>query len=123
MNERIYTLPFPPSLNRLYRAVAGRVVLSETARKWKLEAFNAMPLGAVPAPLTGRLIVDMNLIAPAALTNKDWDICNREKLMCDFLTDQRVWLDDSQIDEMTIRREAPHADFPKGVVDIFIREY
>jgi crossover junction endodeoxyribonuclease RusA len=123
MNERIFTLPFPPSLNRIYRAVAGRIILSEPARKWKADAFRAMPAGAVPPPLEGRLIVNLNLIAPAKLEDKAWDICNREKLISDFLTEQRVWLDDSQIDEMSIMRATTRADFPKGIVDIRVREY
>ncbi|MFI2901407.1 RusA family crossover junction endodeoxyribonuclease [Klebsiella aerogenes] len=102
-----YRLPFPPSVNRIWRAVGGRIVLSAAARAWLKLAANAMPPGRVPPPLTGRLRVTITLHAPRTLRNKAWDCANREKILCDFLTKQRVWLDDSQIDELYIIRCEP----------------
>lgn len=105
-----YRLPFPPSVNRIWRAVAGRVVLSKAATAWLKAAHNAMPAGRVPAPLKGRLIVTITLHAPRKLQGKAWDVANREKILCDFLTKQRVWLDDSQIDSLHIIRGEPDPD-------------
>lgn len=34
----VLSLPMPPSINRLYRAVQGRSILSEAYRAWKREA-------------------------------------------------------------------------------------
>lgn len=101
------TLPWPPSLNKIWRAVAGRILLSASARAYKKAAARALPVGRIPQPLTGRLMVWMTLHPPTSLTGKQWDIANREKLMIDTLTAQRVWLDDSQIDAMVILRGAP----------------
>lgn len=112
-------LPFPPSLNRIWRAVQGRIVLSKPAREWKAAAAGAMPRGLAGAPLTGRLAVTLLLRPPASYGKRQWDIANREKLLADFLTEQRVWGDDSQIDLWLIVRGAP-AD--KGYVDILIQE-
>ena len=114
-----YRLPFPPSVNRIWRAVAGRVVLSAAARAWKKTAANALPTGHV-VPLTGRLRVTLMLYPPARLKNKAWDVFNREKLLCDLLTEQRVWLDDSQIDCGIVVRGAPDAG--AGYVDVMIQE-
>lgn len=116
-----YRLPFPPSINRIWRALGGRVVLSVLARTWLKAAHNAMPPGRVPAPLQGRLRVDITLCAPRSLRGKAWDIFNREKLLCDFLTKQRVWRDDSQIDKGTIERGAPDPA-GAGYVEITIKE-
>ena len=101
------TLPWPPSLNRIWRAVGGKILLSMIARKYKRAAAAALPVGRVPPPLTGRLLVWMTLHPPLKLANARWDIANREKLMIDTLTEQRVWLDDSQIDAMVILRGEP----------------
>jgi crossover junction endodeoxyribonuclease RusA len=112
-------LPFPPSLNRIWRAVQGRVVLSAAARDWKVAAVRCLPTGRVPAPLVGRLVVTLLLCPPAKYGKRAWDVANREKLLADFLTEQRVWLDDSQIDMWLIVRGEP---FDKGFVDILINE-
>lgn len=101
------TLPWPPSLNRIWRAVGGKLLLSLVARNYKRAAAAALPVGRVPPPLTGRLLVWMTLHPPLKLANARWDIANREKLMIDCLTEQRVWLDDSQIDAMVILRGEP----------------
>jgi crossover junction endodeoxyribonuclease RusA len=120
MRNVIYRLPFPPSLNRIWRAVSARVLLSAAARDWKVAAVRALPVGRVPPPLTGRLVVTLYLCPPARIASKPWDVANREKLLCDLLTEQRVWLDDSQIDVMLIVRGLPD---DKGYVDILIQEY
>lgn len=111
-------LPFPPSLNRIWRAVAGRIVLSKLARQWISDAPAHLPRGRV-VPLSGRLRVDMTLCAPQSLRGKAWDIMNREKLLCDLLTKQRVWLDDSQVDSFLIER-GEYDETGRGYVDILI---
>lgn len=118
MKQVTYRLPFPPSVNRIWRAVLGRVVLSAAARKWLKAAGNALPPGRV-VPLRGRLHVTLKLHAPAKLRGKAWDVFNREKLLCDLLTKQRVWIDDSQIDVGTIVRGTPDTGAGFVVVTIF----
>ena len=103
----VLTLPWPPSVNRIWRAVGGRILLSLLARRYHKAAANALPPGKVE-PLRGRLAVHVTLHPPAKLgIGKAWDIMNREKCMCDALTKQRVWLDDSQIDDFHALRGAP----------------
>lgn len=101
------TLPWPPSLNRIYRAAGKGIKLAEVARDYKRAASAALPVGRVPPPLTGRLLVWMTLHPPLNLAGSRWDIANREKLMIDCLTAQRVWLDDSQIDALVMLRGEP----------------
>jgi crossover junction endodeoxyribonuclease RusA len=112
-------LPFPPSVNRIWRALGVRVVLSAEARAWKKAAVNVLPTGRV-VPLRGRLRVTLLLCAPAKLRNKPWDVFNREKLLCDLLTAQRVWIDDSQIDHGIVLRGT--VDAGAGFVDVLIEE-
>lgn len=79
-----------------------------------------MPRGRVPPPFTGRLVVTLLLCPPANYGKRKWDVANREKLLCDLLTKQRVWLDDEQIDLLLIVRGVASND--KGYVDILIQE-
>lgn len=118
MRTVLLTLPWPPSTNKIWRAVAGRILLAKLARVYKARLKHALPVGAV-RPLTGRLVVWMTLHAPSDI-NPVWDIANREKLLFDTLTQQRVWGDDSQIDCLMIVRGAP--DTGKGRVELAIRE-
>ncbi len=37
-----FWLPFPPSTNRLWRSVRGRIILSLDYKKWKKDAFEAV---------------------------------------------------------------------------------
>lgn len=111
-------LPWPPSVNRIWRAILGRVVLSEVARKYSVKLNNALPVGPVD-PMRGRLAVTMLMCPPTSLKNRVLDIANREKLVCDMLTKQRIWLDDSQIDMMLIARGAP---CDAGRVEMLIQE-
>lgn len=111
------TLPWPPSVNRIWRALGNRVVLSLLARRYHKAAANALPTGRVE-PLRGRLAVYVVLYPPVNLAG-EWDIMNREKCMCDALTKQRVWLDDSQIDDFHVVRAPPRGD---GFADLTITE-
>lgn len=112
-------LPWPPSLNRIWRAVNNRIILSEAARRYATAVANALPAGRVD-PLRGRLIVTMSLCPPASQGAKKWDVANREKLVADILTKQRVWLDDEQVDTWLMTRGDP---CESGHVDILIQEY
>jgi crossover junction endodeoxyribonuclease RusA len=98
--------------------VYGRVLLSNAARAWCIAAKNKLPSGKVE-PLTGRLDVMIELLPPKRLQGKAWDIANREKVLCDLLTEQRIWLDDSQIDRILIIRGAP---VNEGAAVVHIRE-
>lgn len=106
MRNLTFNLPWPPSVNRIWRALGGRVVLSLVARQYAKAAANALPTGRV-VPVRGRVSVMITLHPPAKLANKPWDIANREKIVCDVLTKQRVWIDDSQIDMLLMVRGRP----------------
>jgi crossover junction endodeoxyribonuclease RusA len=114
----LLTLPWPPSTNKIWRAVGGRILLAKLARVYKRRLACALPAGPV-RPLMGRLVVWMTLHAPTDI-NPVWDIANREKLLFDTLTKQRVWGDDSQIDCLMIVRGRPDAG--PGRVELAIRE-
>lgn len=112
----VLRLPWPPSLNAIWRAFNGRLILSKTAREYIKSAPAHLPTGRI-VPFTGRLVVWLTLHAPAE--SQRFDIANREKLLCDLLTKQKIWIDDEQIDLLVISRGDSSG---KGWVDILINE-
>ena len=99
-------LPFPPSVNRYWRHVAAgggvRVLLSSEGRRYKAAVGARLRAGASGEPLTGRLAVEVRLYPPDRLRR---DIDNfGGKALLDALTAAGVWRDDSQVDELRIRR-------------------
>lgn len=119
---RKLTMPWPPSVNAIWRVFGGRIILSSKARDYAKQVARALPPGRVPPPMTGRLWVWLVMNPPARMARgkrggETWDIANREKCLCDALTKQRVWLDDSQIDVMVIQRGQPAG---LGSVDVTI---
>lgn len=113
---RTYTVPYPPSVNRIWRAVEGRVVLSKEGREYyrRAEGYVLKP-GRVPPAITGRCVVWVRLWVP---DNRARDIDNPIKVIFDLLTRCKVWLDDSQVDELHVSR-APKVEH--GKVDIMIQ--
>jgi crossover junction endodeoxyribonuclease RusA len=100
-----FELPFPPSVNHYWRhRVIGRhasVYISADGMDFRREVVKA--IHGLGVKLEDRLNVKIELY-PATL--RKFDIDNRVKATLDALTHAGVWLDDEQIDELTvIRRE------------------
>ena len=66
-----YVLPFPPSVNRYYRHVGYRTLLSREGREYR-ESVLALLAGRVGQPLSGQLQVQLDLFPPDA-RRRDWD--------------------------------------------------
>lgn len=99
------TLPFPPSANSIWRAFVqkGRVrnILSKTGRAYRETATASAQAQYGGEPMKGRLSVTMTLHAP---TRRAYDVDNRAKAALDAITHAGVWLDDEQVDQLTIIR-------------------
>lgn len=91
-------LPYPPTANTYYRSCRGRTFISSRGLKFRAEV--ARCIGDVE-PLTGRLDVALVVCMP---DKRKRDIDNLIKPTLDALTKAGVWLDDSQIDKLSIER-------------------
>ena len=98
-------LPFPPSLNRYYRSVRGRVLISAEGRRCREYVRETV----IQNELTGRfpdqrLKVLVQVVAP---DKRKRDLDNTCKALLDACTKAGIWGDDSQIDDLHIIRSAP----------------
>ena len=100
-------LPYPPSLNTAWRCVAGRVVLSARQRAFrKVVSERVMLLLADKGTVYRRLgslpfTADITVYPP---TRRAYDLDNAIKAILDALMAARVFDDDSQLVELTIRK-------------------
>lgn len=95
-------LPWPPSVNAMWRNVKGRTLLSVRGRSFRKDALAACLVGGVTQRrLTGRLSLHLVVCAP---DRRERDLDNTVKGVQDALTHAGVWLDDSQIDRLVVER-------------------
>lgn len=112
----ILTLPYPPSVNRMWRTpnagpLAGRTMLSSDGRRYRADVAMVVAAyrqsarsGAISGrhwPVECRLSVDIEARMP---DRRKRDIDNLPKAVLDALTHTGVWADDSQIDDLRVWR-------------------
>lgn len=100
----VVTLPYPPSVNTYWRhpnkgKLAGRSLISQEGREYRA-AVAARLLGRCTT-MRGRLAVSI-LLSPPDARRRDLD--NALKAVLDALAHAEVYEDDSQIDELSVRR-------------------
>ena len=94
-------LPWPPSLNRAYRHVQGRVLLSSDGRAYKKKVKRLFEESSViPFGVDDRLAVTMYAFPP---DRRARDLDNLFKLVFDAMQPLPI-PDDSQIDVITMAR-------------------
>lgn len=99
-------LPFPPSVNTYWRSpnkgkLAGRHLISERGRRYRKEAVRSIGGQWSGEAIAGRLSVEVHLMVP---DRRARDIDNYSKGLLDAITHAGVWVDDEQIDRLTVER-------------------
>ena len=110
MKELTLTLPYPPSVNSLWRVVRGRAILSKRARLYRANV-EATVFQAGSPKITGRLGIIIHVFPPDA---RKRDLDNIPKIVLDSLQHANVFEDDSQIDELHVYR----GEIAEGQVDV-----
>lgn len=90
------TLPWPPSVNRYWRSVNGRVLIAAAGRRYRTDVELAYRLGQPRGAGVGELPVQVTIAAWVPDLRRR-DIDNMLKAPLDALTHAGLWLDDSQI--------------------------
>jgi len=96
-------LPWPPSVNRIWRSVGGRVLLSADGRAYRQAvAVAVVEQHGAGDPLTGRLSMAIEAYPP---DRRRRDVDNMAKAILDAIEHAgSVYKNDAQIDHLSIRR-------------------
>ncbi len=96
------SLPWPPSVNTYWRHVGAQVLISADGRKYRKEVGECVLMDVRGVrPLPGRLSIRIEAYPP---DKRKRDLDNLLKAPLDALTHAGLWIDDEQIDELTIVR-------------------
>ena len=108
------TLPYPPSVNAMYRAYRGRVVTSDKYKAWKQETHYKCAFGLRLSEARGYGDSDIEIEAKVFLPdNRKRDIDNILKPTLDMLESVGYIKDDSQVRKITIERCAVDRENPR----------
>jgi len=95
-------LPYPPSVNRMYRRVGFRTLISREGRAYRSRVCAILRQAGVQ-PLDGKLAVGLDVYPPDARRR---DVDNVQKALLDAMQHGDVYRDDSAIKKLlTIMRE------------------
>jgi crossover junction endodeoxyribonuclease RusA len=95
-----YNLPWPPSINSYFATYRGRRIISRKGRDYKIAVRKVLLLNQCK-PIPGRLSLSIVAHVP---DKRKRDIDNLLKCLLDSLGQGGAYYDDSQIDELIIRR-------------------
>ena len=89
-----FMVPFPPSVNRIWRHGSGRTYRSPRYMEWREKAVEAASGLQVGEPYAGPVSVELRLYGP---TRRSYDLDNRAKVLCDLLERLGVIENDDQV--------------------------
>ena len=105
--EYALNLPWPPSVNRLWRHVivgrSVRTLVSRDGRQYKEDVQRACLIQNAPRQLKGDVVLQIKLEPP---DRRRRDVDNSLKALLDALTSAGVWQDDSQVADIHIWRSS-----------------
>ena len=96
-----FTLPWPPSVNRYYRNVAGITKISAEGRAYRQAVINLLAEARTAPPMAAPVAVSIEAFMP---DKRRRDLDNLLKGLLDAMTHAGVWLDDSQVVDLRIRK-------------------
>lgn len=104
MIEVEFVIPYPPSGNHLWKHTkAGGHYITPKAEQYYRVVYVEVLRQSAALALTGRLGVRCAIYPP---DKRRRDLDNAWKVVSDACTRARVWVDDNQIDQLTLLRVA-----------------
>ena len=96
-----FVVPFPPSVNRIWRHSKGVTYRSPKYMAWRQRAADATQGLWRGDPYLGRVSVEVRLYGPS---RRRWDIDNRAKVVLDLIQHLEIVADDEQVDRLVLLR-------------------
>lgn len=121
MSTLILNLPFPPSVNHYWRRVGSKTLISRDGRAYRKDvvASTVEQLGLAKETHVSPEARLRVLITAYPPDRRRRDLDNLCKSLLDALAHAKVYGDDSQIDELVVRRQVP---VPPGRVVVQVEE-
>ena len=94
-------LPWPPSVNRVWRRSGNRMHRSVQYDEWTTTAVFALRRAGPPRMVPGPVSVELRLYGPS---RRSYDIDNRAKAVLDLLQSEEVIEDDCLVDRLVLLR-------------------
>lgn len=95
-------LPFPPSVNTYWRKSPRGMYIAKKGKEFRSRVVaKCIDSGLYGRLVSGRVAVDIDLYPP---DRRRRDIDNYLKGLLDSLTHSKLWVDDEQIDVLTVQR-------------------
>ena len=110
-----FTFPCPPSLNKYYRKLRNRIIISNEGQAFLSHVALIVAGRNYSYRKEERLRMDVIVYAK---TNRPYDLDNIFKSLCDSLEKTGVIVNDSQFDWLTILRGPKDKDRPRCEVTI-----
>ena len=106
MPDYEFTLPYPPTVNHYHQPVRQgrgvRIIKGSKARAYQVDAIAAIVAAGLDAEgIDGPVRITITLNPP---TLARYDVDGRPKGILDAITASRFWLDDSQVQSMTVEK-------------------
>lgn len=102
MGDYEFTMPWPPSVNGYWRTFRGRQIISKRGRQYRLDvADKCKELGLLGEKISSGISVFITLNPP---TLRRYDVDNFNKALFDGLTHAEFWIDDEQVQRLTVQK-------------------
>lgn len=115
------TLPWPISVNAMYRAYGYRIIKTKEATAWTKAAVQRIRSQAGNVRYSGPVEVSVLAYEPALDRRRDLD--NLSKIVQDSITKAKLWDDDSLVRKTTWEFMPTYAPHPRGILIIYIQNY
>ncbi len=109
MAKIIFSIPYPPSVNAMWRTIRGRPILSAHGRSYRIAVVHELLVRKI-SMLDGRLSMCIRMFPP---DKRRRDVDNVAKGVLDALQHAKVYRDDNQIDKLCIERCPPDPHHPR----------
>ena len=94
-------LPWPPTVNGIWRRSGARIHKSPKYEEWRQAASVALRRASPPKMIPGSVSIELRLYGPS---RRSYDIDNRAKAVLDLLQSEEVIEDDRQVDRLVLLR-------------------
>ena len=94
-------LPYPPTVNKAYRAWKGRIIKSLEARNYEKKVHDHLMMNRIDTFKSDRLRITIRVFMP---DNRKRDLANLDKILIDSLESGGLFEDDEQIDDIRFIR-------------------